>query len=197
MQVSQQHPANIREDIKQHIGSPPPPTGNLALEDGMQMAATDKTNFSAVICICGSDIDDNGTIQCDRCGRWQHMRCVGVDPESTSDIEDLVYLCDQCDPRPLDVGAARAYIESYLRQEAQASQAKPRRGRGKGSGKRGNHGTRPDTRRARSSRQVDSDATDDMNDQPFTTGGSLRDYTLIDTYKTTDDAHQYIQRHID
>ena len=175
---------------------------NLALEDGKQnpdMSANAETDCLAVVCICGSDIDDNGTIQCDKCGRWQHMRCVGVDPHSLEDIEDLIYLCDVCDPRPLDVNAAKDYIEHYQKQEAQASQVKPRRGRGKGSGKRGNHansGTRPDTKRSRSSKQIDSDATDDMNEQPITNTGGLRDYTLIDTYKTTEDAYNYINEHI-
>lgn len=150
---------------------------------------------AAVICICGSDIDDNGTIQCDNCGRWQHMRCVGI--TGTEDVDDMVYLCDICSPRYLDVEAARAYINQYQREEAQAMQVKTRRGRGKGASKRGshaNHNTRPD-KRARSSKQVDSDATDDAT-ETTTTNSASRDFTLIDTYKTTEDAFRYINHNI-
>nr|BAG65610.1 unnamed protein product [Homo sapiens] len=35
-------------------------------------------------------------IQCDKCMVWQHCDCMGVN----SDVEH--YLCEQCDPRPVD-----------------------------------------------------------------------------------------------
>ncbi|XP_041429947.1 histone-lysine N-methyltransferase ASH1L, partial [Xenopus laevis] len=47
-------------------------------------------------CICGLFKDEGLMIQCDKCMAWQHCDCLGV----TSDVEH--YLCEQCDPRPVD-----------------------------------------------------------------------------------------------
>ncbi|KAG7926818.1 hypothetical protein KL925_003103 [Ogataea polymorpha] len=46
-------------------------------------------------CVCGYEHDDGFTIQCDRCFRWQHAVCMGID-----DIDDVpeTYLCYLCDP---------------------------------------------------------------------------------------------------
>lgn len=164
----------------------------------MLVQPTGIADFLAIICICQSEIDDNATIQCDRCGRWQHMRCVGIDP-TVVDLDDLVYHCDHCEPRHLDVDAAKAYIEHYQRDEIQIAQSKPRRGRGKGAARRGggrtaSPGLRPDARRTKSQKQVDSDETDDMTDSIMTNGG-LRDYTLIDSYLTTEDAASWMRLH--
>ncbi|BFZ53764.1 SET domain-containing protein 3 [Savitreella phatthalungensis] len=99
------------------------------------LIVTAPADSTAIICICGSDIDDNGTIQCDKCGRWQHMRCVGIDPRDADLIEDLVYYCDVCQPRSLDVQAAKDYIEQYKRDDALREATKPKR-RSKSSSKR-------------------------------------------------------------
>lgn len=153
----------------------------------------------AIICICHSEIDDNATIQCDRCGRWQHMRCVGIDPVMV-DLDDLVYHCDHCEPRSLDVDAAKAYIERFQREEMQTVQTKPRRGRGKGSGRRGGgHGASPamrtDMKRARTTnKQTDSDETDDPSETILTSSG-LRDYTFIEHYRYTTAALEALQSH--
>ncbi|KAI9105298.1 hypothetical protein DFS34DRAFT_598870 [Phlyctochytrium arcticum] len=53
-------------------------------------------------CICGFEDDDGNTIACDKCGVWQHMICVDVDPHNVPEI----YLCERCAPRPLDVERA-------------------------------------------------------------------------------------------
>ncbi|KAM9293897.1 LOW QUALITY PROTEIN: histone-lysine N-methyltransferase ASH1L [Gastrophryne carolinensis] len=47
-------------------------------------------------CICGLYKDEGLMIQCEKCMVWQHCDCLGV----TSDVEH--YLCEQCDPRPVD-----------------------------------------------------------------------------------------------
>ncbi|XP_051849806.1 histone-lysine N-methyltransferase ASH1L isoform X2 [Antechinus flavipes] len=47
-------------------------------------------------CICGLYKDEGLMIQCDKCMVWQHCDCMGVN----SDVEH--YLCEQCDPRPVD-----------------------------------------------------------------------------------------------
>ncbi|KAM3910275.1 histone-lysine N-methyltransferase ASH1L isoform 2-T4 [Leptodactylus fuscus] len=47
-------------------------------------------------CICGLYKDEGLMIQCEKCMVWQHCDCMGV----TSDVEH--YLCEQCDPRPVD-----------------------------------------------------------------------------------------------
>eukprot|EP00118_Oscarella_pearsei_P008672 m.45969 g.45969 ORF g.45969 m.45969 type:complete len:1054 (+) comp33652_c0_seq2:162-3323(+) len=49
-------------------------------------------------CLCGYVHDDGYMICCDRCAVWQHIECVGISPSHVPDS----YLCDFCDPRPLD-----------------------------------------------------------------------------------------------
>jgi hypothetical protein len=54
---------------------------------------------SAVKCICDIPLDDGATIQCDSCYVWQHMICVDIDRKNIP----LVYYCQECSPRTLDV----------------------------------------------------------------------------------------------
>lgn len=153
----------------------------------------------AIICICGSAIDDNGTIQCDRCGRWQHMRCVGVDPHD--DLDELVYLCDVCQPRALDRQAARDYIEAYQREDAERREAKPRR-RKKDSTKRKESATPTlekaagDGKRGRRANMGDGDDGDKV--QPTTPlAAGLRDYSMLDKCIYRVEVGQRIQQQID
>ena len=64
--------------------------------------------------ICGIDEDDGFTIFCERCSVWQHGACVGI--YDAKDAPDK-YLCDQCNPRPLDVQKANRHQRQ--RQEAE------------------------------------------------------------------------------
>ncbi|KAH3662489.1 hypothetical protein OGAPHI_005741 [Ogataea philodendri] len=69
-------------------------------------------------CICGYEHDDGFTIQCDRCFRWQHAVCMGID-----DIDEVpeTYLCYLCDPT-LVVSAEKA-------RQLQAVRLQPKRRR--------------------------------------------------------------------
>ena len=65
-------------------------------------------------CICDCDDDDGFTIQCDRCLVWQHCACFGMSQASVPDE----YLCEQCDPRPVDVAFAQAHQQKRKNDEA-------------------------------------------------------------------------------
>ncbi|XP_062867038.1 histone-lysine N-methyltransferase ASH1L [Trichomycterus rosablanca] len=47
-------------------------------------------------CICGMFKDEGLMIQCEKCMVWQHCDCMRLEAE----VEH--YLCEQCDPRPVD-----------------------------------------------------------------------------------------------
>ncbi|KTF95446.1 hypothetical protein cypCar_00018437 [Cyprinus carpio] len=47
-------------------------------------------------CICGMYKDEGLMIQCEKCMVWQHCDCMRLE----ADVEH--YLCEQCDPRPVD-----------------------------------------------------------------------------------------------
>ncbi|XP_013868611.1 histone-lysine N-methyltransferase ASH1L isoform X2 [Austrofundulus limnaeus] len=47
-------------------------------------------------CICGMYKDEGLMIQCEKCMVWQHCDCMRLETE----VEH--YLCEQCDPRPVD-----------------------------------------------------------------------------------------------
>ncbi|KAJ3189929.1 myeloid lymphoid or mixed-lineage leukemia 5 (trithorax, ) [Gaertneriomyces sp. JEL0708] len=49
-------------------------------------------------CICTFTDDDGSTIACDRCGKWQHMACVGVDERHVPEE----WFCERCVPREVD-----------------------------------------------------------------------------------------------
>ncbi|OCT66773.1 hypothetical protein XELAEV_18043024mg [Xenopus laevis] len=76
--------------------------GETASEaDGSETSLCDKDGGNEkdddiIRCICGLFKDEGLMIQCDKCMAWQHCDCMGV----TSDVEH--YLCEQCDPRPVD-----------------------------------------------------------------------------------------------
>jgi hypothetical protein len=78
--------------------------------------------FSLTVGICGIDEDDGFTIFCDRCSVWQHGACVGI--YEAKDAPDK-YLCDQCNPRPLDV--QKAIRIQRLRQDVEQNNLKPKR----------------------------------------------------------------------
>ncbi|XP_047695871.1 histone-lysine N-methyltransferase ASH1L isoform X4 [Prionailurus viverrinus] len=76
--------------------------GETASEaDGSEASVSEKENVhekddDVIRCVCGLHKDEGLMIQCDKCMVWQHCDCMGVN----SDVEH--YLCEQCDPRPVD-----------------------------------------------------------------------------------------------
>ncbi|XP_027469038.1 histone-lysine N-methyltransferase ASH1L isoform X1 [Zalophus californianus] len=76
--------------------------GETASEaDSSETSASEKENVQekdddVIRCVCGLHKDEGLMIQCDKCMVWQHCDCMGVN----SDVEH--YLCEQCDPRPVD-----------------------------------------------------------------------------------------------
>ncbi|KAJ3196586.1 hypothetical protein HK101_008378 [Irineochytrium annulatum] len=72
-------------------------------------------------CLCGYDEDDGYTIQCDRCKVWQHLACLGIE---SSKIPDE-YLCEECDPRAVDVETqARRIADSVKKVEKESKESK-------------------------------------------------------------------------
>lgn len=53
-------------------------------------------------CVCGArsspEEDPEPWIACDNCTVWQHNVCVGMPTEDEDLPEDLIYLCEECDP---------------------------------------------------------------------------------------------------
>lgn len=47
-----------------------------------------------ISCVCGYDHDDGFTIQCDRCNRWQHAICMGINNIKEAPDNYLCYMCD-------------------------------------------------------------------------------------------------------
>ncbi|XP_071539077.1 uncharacterized protein upSET isoform X2 [Panulirus ornatus] len=70
-------------------------------------------------CVCDFSHDDGYMIQCDRCFVWQHVDCMEIDRENIPDE----YLCEACDPRPIDRFKARA-LQIHRRQEIKAHLAR-------------------------------------------------------------------------
>nr|XP_019566657.1 PREDICTED: histone-lysine N-methyltransferase ASH1L isoform X2 [Rhinolophus sinicus] len=76
--------------------------GETASEaDSSETSVSEKENGhekddDVIRCICGLYKDEGLMIQCDKCMVWQHCDCMGVH----ADVEH--YLCEQCDPRPVD-----------------------------------------------------------------------------------------------
>ncbi|XP_058910755.1 histone-lysine N-methyltransferase ASH1L isoform X1 [Kogia breviceps] len=76
--------------------------GETASEaDSSETSVSEKENGhekddDVIRCICGLYKDEGLMIQCEKCMVWQHCDCMGVN----SDVEH--YLCEQCDPRPVD-----------------------------------------------------------------------------------------------
>ncbi|XP_053302023.1 histone-lysine N-methyltransferase ASH1L isoform X2 [Pleuronectes platessa] len=58
-------------------------------------------------CICGMCKDEGLMIQCEKCMVWQHCDCMRLETE----VEH--YLCEQCDPRPVDVEVPMIPQPSY------------------------------------------------------------------------------------
>ncbi|XP_028316425.1 histone-lysine N-methyltransferase ASH1L isoform X2 [Gouania willdenowi] len=58
-------------------------------------------------CICGMYKDEGVMIQCEKCMVWQHCDCMRL----VTEVEH--YLCEQCDPRPIDTEVPMKPQPSY------------------------------------------------------------------------------------
>ncbi|XP_068189419.1 histone-lysine N-methyltransferase ASH1L isoform X2 [Antennarius striatus] len=58
-------------------------------------------------CICGMYKDEGLMIQCEKCMVWQHFDCMRLETEAEH------YLCEQCDPRPVDTEVPMIPQPSY------------------------------------------------------------------------------------
>lgn len=56
-------------------------------------------------CICRYDDDDGRTVQCGKCGTWQHLACYYRD-ESDEPDEDEAHNCHDCEPRLVEIKRA-------------------------------------------------------------------------------------------
>lgn len=66
-----------------------------------------------ISCVCKFDHDDGFTVQCDKCFRWQHLICYGMDPDK--DIEGDFY-CVMCDKSlKIDPEVARKRQQDHLK----------------------------------------------------------------------------------
>ncbi|KAJ8325828.1 SET domain-containing protein 3 [Batrachochytrium dendrobatidis] len=74
-------------------------------------------------CICGFPDDDGFTIQCDRCFVWQHAICVNI----TANTVPEQYLCEDCDPRWLDVENAIALQARRLKEAREGKKLQPKK----------------------------------------------------------------------
>ncbi|KAI8827069.1 uncharacterized protein EV422DRAFT_593847, partial [Fimicolochytrium jonesii] len=101
----------------------------------------DDENEEVIRCICHYNDDDGNTIACDKCGVWQHMLCVGIDP---NDVPEKYY-CEKCKPRPLDAEKA-VELQRRQRERTRTSSRGPsqrERERGAGTPQGGGSSSRP------------------------------------------------------
>ncbi|XP_075161487.1 SET domain-containing protein upSET [Haematobia irritans] len=70
---------------------------------------------SVTRCICDLTHDDGYMICCDKCCAWQHVDCMGIDRQNIPDE----YLCELCQPRPVDKARARALQVQKRKEQTQ------------------------------------------------------------------------------
>ncbi|KNC77845.1 hypothetical protein SARC_09709, partial [Sphaeroforma arctica JP610] len=86
----------------------------------------DQDEGGVTACVCGFEHDDEHMIACDRCNNWQHTVCMGLKPSTVPSI----HYCVNCEPRPVDVGRAKA-IQSKKAEELKLVEESKKRKREK------------------------------------------------------------------
>lgn len=173
------------------------------IKDSSPDEQADDSEAGIIRCICGFATDDGYTIQCDKCYVWQHLVCVAISPSQVPEN----YLCDQCEPRPLDIKRAI---------EVQSRKQKSGRGRGRRpsmggpgrprskvpsplmsrGGARGGRGGRPmKSPRNNSALEADVDMSDSEMDGDIDHPYQL-EYNAIDVNFVSPTAIDYLQ-HLD
>lgn len=59
-------------------------------------------------CICNIDDDDGLTVQCDKCYRWQHCKCMGFDTDEDVPDKYTCYYCDESKWGIFDASSCRS-----------------------------------------------------------------------------------------
>lgn len=67
----------------------------------------EELNAQEIKCFCGYYIDDGNMVFCERCETWQHLECYYDHNNPPPNLEDMVHLCVDCEPRQYDAKAAR------------------------------------------------------------------------------------------
>ncbi|XP_048584518.1 inactive histone-lysine N-methyltransferase 2E isoform X2 [Nematostella vectensis] len=101
--------------LDHNYGQPPPmtpPDSCSPIPEDVDTGNEEEGDSGITRCICGYNHDDGYMICCDKCSVWQHIECMGISSKAVPDN----YLCEQCDPRPLNKELAKA-IQSRKRQE--------------------------------------------------------------------------------
>lgn len=66
-----------------------------------------------ISCVCKFDHDDGFTVQCDKCFRWQHLICYGMDPDKEIEGDFYCVLCDKS--KKIDPELARKRQQDHLK----------------------------------------------------------------------------------
>ncbi|XP_068603624.1 histone-lysine N-methyltransferase ASH1L [Brachionichthys hirsutus] len=93
---SARHEAAVQiDEIVGETASEADSSDSLERDGGGGPGAHDKDD-DVIRCICGMYKDEGLMIQCEKCMVWQHFDCMRLETE----VEH--YLCEQCDPRPVE-----------------------------------------------------------------------------------------------
>lgn len=94
-------PEPVAEVYRLHHDRPPAkPLSYPPQIDGVQEEHDDEGEIN---CICGYQQDDGSTVCCDRCNRWQHIRCYYPDYTHGGLPETMQHFCVECVPRPFNL----------------------------------------------------------------------------------------------
>ena len=85
-----------RETLKVQSGDVEPDGGEET--ETAPEAEDDNQEDSITRCICEFLHDDGYMICCDKCAVWQHIVCMGIERNNIPEE----YLCERCNPRPVD-----------------------------------------------------------------------------------------------
>lgn len=79
--------------------SPEPTPAKQAKQKGTKKKTKEdeeEDKEEVIRCVCGTEAD-LAYVCCDRCDAWQHIECMGLDPDL--DWESKKYFCEQCKPQ--------------------------------------------------------------------------------------------------
>ncbi|XP_061616456.1 histone-lysine N-methyltransferase ASH1L isoform X1 [Phyllopteryx taeniolatus] len=95
------------DEIMGETASEADSSDSLERDRGHHNGAAHDKDDDIIRCICGMYKDEGLMIQCEKCMVWQHFDCMRLEAE----VEH--YLCEQCDPRPVDTEVPMIPQPSY------------------------------------------------------------------------------------